>query len=123
MCYGRKCNRDKPSYKELWKDERKDMADAFSNMGAFSEAFGMSTLSIATMKGCFAIFLYAYDVFGRVVPDLKDYLYIGPYSYANASEIFTDAAFPAKALVVGIFITACAVVFAFFNYNRRDLAS
>ena len=34
--------------------EMKDMADAFSNMGAFSEAFGMSTLSIASLKGYFA---------------------------------------------------------------------
>ena len=34
--------------------EMKDMADAFSNMGAFSDAFGMSTLSIATLKGYFA---------------------------------------------------------------------
>ena len=32
----------------------KDMADAFSNMGSFSDAFGMSTLSIATLKGYFA---------------------------------------------------------------------
>ncbi len=224
--------------------EMKDMADAFSNMGAFSEAFGMSTLSIATMKGYFAtevgtvhglgsgmfaaitaitvisgeedghtgeflfslplsrtktlaakalcvfvmllvftavctcfymvgfmmvgeevpvgqfltfmvrqfvmnaeiagicfglsslagknrtglglgtaLFLYAYDVFGRVVPDLKDYLFLGPFSYANASEIFTDADFPATALFVGTLITVCAVAFAFFYYNRRDLAS
>ena len=34
--------------------EIKDMADAFSNMGAFSDAFGMSTLSIASIKGYFA---------------------------------------------------------------------
>ena len=34
--------------------EVKDMADTFSNMGAFSEAFGMSTLSIATLAGFFA---------------------------------------------------------------------
>ena len=31
-----------------------DMADSFSNMGAFSDAFGMSTLSIATLGGFFA---------------------------------------------------------------------
>ena len=31
-----------------------DMADTFSQMGAFSDAFGMSTLSIATVKGYFA---------------------------------------------------------------------
>ena len=40
-------------YKSM-EGEMKDMADAFSNMGAFSEAFGMSTLSIATLKGYFA---------------------------------------------------------------------
>lgn len=30
------------------------MADSFASMGAFSDAFGMSTLSIATLKGYFA---------------------------------------------------------------------
>ena len=34
--------------------DMKDMADMFSNMGAFSDAFGMSTLSIATIEGFFA---------------------------------------------------------------------
>ena len=34
--------------------EMKEMADAFSHMGSFSDAFGMSTLSIATLKGYFA---------------------------------------------------------------------
>ena len=31
--------------------DMKEMADMFSNMGAFSDAFGMSTLSIATLEG------------------------------------------------------------------------
>ena len=31
-----------------------EMADTFSQMGAFSDAFGMSTLSIATLAGFFA---------------------------------------------------------------------
>lgn len=224
--------------------EMKDMADAFSNMGAFSEAFGMSTLSIASLKGyfateigavhglgsamfaaivaigiiskeedahtgeflfslplsrskilvakgiCVAIMLvvftavctcfyligfevvgeempmdqfftfmgrqllmnaeiagicfglsslagknriglglgiallcYTYDVMGRVIPDLKEYLYMGPYSYANASEIFTDADTPVKGIVLAVVILICGVVFAFWNYGRRDLAS
>ena len=223
--------------------EMKDMADAFSNMGAFSDAFGMSTLSIATLKGyfatevgavhglgggmfaailaismlskeeeghsgeflfslpvsrtkviaakglCVAIYLvlftlvcgilyasgfaglgeelptaqlvtfmvrqmlmnfevagicfaisslswknrmgmgialgmlfYFYDVIGRVVPDLKDYLFVGPYSYVNAAEIFTDADTPVKAIVLGIIVTVCGVIFAFWYYNKRDLA-
>lgn len=224
--------------------EMKDMADAFSNMGAFSEAFGMSTLSIATLKGYFAteigavhglgscmfaaivainiiskeeeahtgefifslplsrskiltaklicvavmlivftcvctvfyligfkvvgeevptdqfftfmgrqllmnaevagicfglssisgknhmglglgmaLLFYAYDVMGRVIPDLKDYLFIGPYSYANAAEIFTDAETPVKAIVLAVVILIAGVVYAFWNFERRDLAS
>ncbi len=221
----------------------KEMADAFSNMGAFSDAFGMSTLSIATLKGffatevgtvhglgsgmfaaliaigilskeeeghtgeflfslpvsrtkviaakglsvlialivftvicgvlyligvkmlgetipgdefmrfmasqflmnlevasiCFAIsslsgknriglgigtamVLYFYDVVGRVVPDLKDYLFFGPYSYANASEIFSGAEADAKALAVGVIVIFAGIAGAFWQYNRRDLA-
>lgn len=224
--------------------EMKDMADAFSNMGAFSEAFGMSTLSIASLKGYFAteigavhglgsgmfaaiiainiiskeedahtgeflfslplsrnkivaakgicvavmlvvftlvctcfylagfrilgedmpldefftfmgrqllmnaeiagicfgfsslagknrmglglgiaLLLYSYDVMGRVIPDLKEYLYLGPYSYANASEIFTNADTPAKSIILAIIILLCGIFFAFWNLNRRDLAS
>ena len=224
--------------------EMKEMADAFSNMGAFSEAFGMSTLSIATLKGyfatevgtvhglgsamfaaiiaisiisreedahtgeflfslplsrssiltakaitvammlvvftvvcavfymvgfavlqeempmdqfytfmgrqlfmnleiaaiCFAfsslkgknrvglglgmaLLFYSYDLFGRVVPDLKEYLFIGPFSYANASEIFTDASFPGKGIAVGAVTLLCSVSFAFWYFGKRDLAS
>ncbi|MCR4757871.1 MAG: ABC transporter permease [Butyrivibrio sp.] len=224
--------------------EMKDMADAFSNMGAFSEAFGMSTLSIATLKGyfatevgavhglgsamfaaitainiiskeedahtgefifslplsrskviaakgiCVAIMLivftaictafyyigfeilgeempmdqfmkfmgmqllmnaeiagicfgvsaisgknrmglglgialvcYAYDVMGRVVPDLKDYLFIGPYSYSNASEIFTGIATEGKAIALAAAFLIGGVAFAFLRFNKRDMAS
>ncbi|MBO4807394.1 MAG: ABC transporter permease subunit [Lachnospiraceae bacterium] len=230
-------------YKSMQGD-MKEMADAFSNMGAFSDAFGMSTLSIATLKGyfatevgtvhglgggmfaaimaisiiskeeeghsgefiyslpvsrskvllakglCVAVYLvaftiicgllyaggfvaldeelptgqlltfmvrqmimnfelagicfgissiswknrmglgialsmcfYFYDVIGRVVPDLKDYLFVGPYSYANAAEIFTDADTPVKALVIAAVMIVCSVAFAFWYYNKRDLAS
>ena len=224
--------------------EMKDMADAFSNMGAFSEAFGMSTLSIASLKGYFAteigtvhglgsgmfaaivainiiskeedahtgeflfslplsrskilvskgicvafmlivftvvcslfyltgfkilgeeipmdeffrfmgmqllmnaeiagicfgvssltgknrmgiglgiaLLCYCYDVMGRVIPDVKKYLYLGPYSYCNASEIFTDVATSAKAIIVAVVLLVSCTAFAFWNYNRRDLAS
>ena len=34
--------------------EMADMADTFSNLGAFSDAFGLTTLSIATIGGFFA---------------------------------------------------------------------
>ena len=69
-----------------------------------------------------AMFFYFYDVIGRVVPDLKDYLFVGPYSYVNAAEIFTDADTPVKAICIAVAVTVCGVFFAFFYYNRRDLA-
>lgn len=229
---------------ESMQGDMKEMADAFSNMGAFSDAFGMSTLSIATLKGYFAtevgvvhglggamfaaitaigivskeeelhtgefllsfpisrnkaiaakglcvavlllvfmvicgacyllgfavlgeeipaaqfftfmgrnllmnvevsavcffisswsgknrmglgiglaLMCYFYDLMGRVVPDLKEWLFIGPYSYVNASEIFTDADTPVKAIVVAVIIAAAFIAGAFVRYNGRDLAS
>ena len=224
--------------------DMKEMADAFSNMGAFSDAFGMSTLSIATLKGyfatevgtvhglgsamfaaiiaigilskeeeghsgefllslpvtrsnvvaakgmcvaimlvlftavcavmymigfaalvedvpvkefvtfmgmqllmnieiagiCFAVssmsgrnktglgigiamIFYVYDLIGRVVPDLKDYLYVGPFSFANASEIFSDKKAEPAAIVIGCVVAVIGAAYAFVCYNRRDLAS
>jgi ABC-2 type transport system permease protein len=223
--------------------DMKEMADAFSNMGAFSDAFGMSTLSIASVKGyfatevgavhglggamfaaitaicilskeeeghsgefllslpvsrskvvaakglcvagmlvaftvvcgilyacgfimlgedipeeflafmvrqmlmnfeiaaiCFAIsalsgknrmglgiamamVFYFYDVIGRVVPDLKEYLYIGPFSYANAAEIFSDIEVDVKAVVIAFFVIAIFSAATFICYDRRDMAA
>ena len=70
-----------------------------------------------------AMVFYAYDLIGRVVPDLKDYLFIGPYSYANASEIFSGEETPALALSLGIFLLAGCIIGAYVCYNRRDLQS
>ncbi len=228
-------------YQSMQQD-MKDMADMFSNMGAFSDAFGMSTLSIATLKGYFAtevgtvhglgsgmfaaiiavgivakeeerhtgefllslpisrtrvliskgtcvclmlitltlitsliymlgfimldeaipykelitfmscqllmnieisgicfmisaskgrnnmglslgivLLLYVFDLIGRVVPDMKDYLFLGPYSYSNASEIFSGKETPALAVILGVTITAICILCASLIYNRRDI--
>ena len=87
--------------------------------------FAISSLSWKNRMGmgiALAMLFYFYDVIGRVVPDLKDYLFVGPYSYVNAAEIFTDADTPVKAIVLGIIVTVCGVIFAFWYYNKRDLA-
>lgn len=228
---------------ESMQGDMKEMADMFSNMGAFSDAFGMSTLSIATLKGFFAtevgtvhglgggmfaailaigiisteeehhtgefllslpvsrkkvvmakgacvlvmlaaftvicailyvigfaalkeelpvkefvlfmgrqflmnleiagicffissltgrvnmglglglaLVFYAFDLIGRVVPDLKDYIFLSPYSYANASEIFADSGDPAKGMITALIIIVLSVAAAFIVYDRRDLA-
>ncbi|MCR5684232.1 MAG: ABC transporter permease [Lachnospiraceae bacterium] len=69
------------------------------------------------------LILYAFDLIGRVVPDAKEYLFIGPYSYANASEIFADGDVPAKAIVVACVVVCLAVGATYYCYNKRDLAS
>ena len=88
--------------------------------------FGVSAISGKNSMGLgigIAMIFYAFDLIGRVVPDLKDYLFMGPYSYANASEIFSGTDTSGKALVLAIFITSIGILFAFFYYDRRDLAS
>ncbi|MCR5283630.1 MAG: ABC transporter permease [Lachnospiraceae bacterium] len=70
-----------------------------------------------------ALMLYAFDLIGRVVPDLKDYLFIGPYSYANASEIFSQSETPVLALSLAAVLIIASITGAYVCYNRRDLQS
>ena len=70
-----------------------------------------------------AILFYAFDLIGRVVPDLKEYLFLGSYSYANATEIFSGANIPENAVAMAVFLTGVSILFAFIYYDRRDLAS
>ena len=88
--------------------------------------FGISAISGKSKMGTglgITLMFYFYDLMGRVVPDLKDYLFIGPYSYANASEIFSGIEVEATSLVMAAIVTLCCAALAFFIFNRRDLAS
>ena len=96
------------------------------NIEVAAICFAISALSGKNRMGAglgLALLMYVYDVIGRAVPDLKEYLFIGPYSYVNASEIFSGKSASAAAFAVAVVITACAVFFAFWYYDRRDLAS
>lgn len=70
-----------------------------------------------------AFFVYTYDIMGRVIPDLKDYLFVGPFSFTNASEIFADHDAPEYSLLLAAIITAAALVSTYLYYTRKDLAS
>ncbi|MBR6309317.1 MAG: ABC transporter permease subunit [Lachnospiraceae bacterium] len=70
-----------------------------------------------------ALIFYAYDLIGRVVPDLKDYLFIGPFSLANASEIFSGQKAPVEALIVAAIVIVVAVTATYRVYLKKDLAS
>lgn len=98
----------------------------FMNIEIGGICFGVSAISGKNRMGLgigIAMIFYVFDLIGRVVPDLKDYLFIGPYSYANASEIFAGTDTSGKAMVIAILITCIGIVFSVFYYDRRDLAS
>ena len=88
--------------------------------------FAISALSGKNRMGLgigIALIFYLYDIIGRVVPDLKDYIFVGPFSYANASEIFSGAEIRIAAVVIGIAVALLMAVSAFVCYERRDLAA
>ncbi len=70
-----------------------------------------------------SLMFYAYDLIGRVIPDMKDYLFLGPFAAANASEILSGKDEPAKALITAAVISLAALVSAFMIYTQKDLAS
>ena len=70
-----------------------------------------------------ALIVYVYDIMGRVVPDLKDYLFIGPFSFANASEIFAGYEAPDYSLLLSGIVIIATTTATFLFYTRKDLAA
>ena len=68
------------------------------------------------------LFLYAFDLIGRVVPAAKEYLFIGPYSYANASEIFSGVETKPVSVVFATAVIVLSLILSFLRFNKRDLA-
>lgn len=67
-------------------------------------------------------FLYVWDLLARVVPAIEDFLFLSPFSYANASDIFSTADIFTKAFVMGIVVLFGTLLGAFVIYDRKDLA-
>lgn len=68
-----------------------------------------------------AMLLYMYDLMARVIPKLKDIIFLSPYSYSNAIEFFSKSKLDLPAIIFSIFITASTLVFSFEYYAKRDL--
>ena len=66
-------------------------------------------------------FLYVWDLLARVVPALEDYLYLSPFAYANASDIFSTGEAEKIAILAGVVVVVITYVVAVFVYNRKDL--
>lgn len=69
-----------------------------------------------------SLFLYAYDLMARVLPDLSDYKLISPFSYANAADLFSTGELLESAVALGLFLLAASVCMAYFVYRKKDLA-
>ena len=70
-----------------------------------------------------ALLLYVYDLMARVVPDLKDVMFVSPFSYANATTIFSNGKMDSAALILGAFVIIVMTLAAGTIYSKRDLAS
>lgn len=70
-----------------------------------------------------AMVLYAYDLMARVVPKLKDILFLSPFSYANAATIFAKAKLDPPAIILGILVICVFTASAWIFYQKKDLAS
>lgn len=68
-------------------------------------------------------FLYVWDLLARVVPAIENFLFLSPFSYANASDIFSVGEISIKALVLGIIVLLGTLIGAFAIYGRKDLAT
>ncbi|MCR5501484.1 MAG: ABC transporter permease [Lachnospiraceae bacterium] len=96
------------------------------NIETASLSYLVSATSSKTRMGLslgISLVLYIYDILGRVVPSMKDYLFIGPFSYANASEIFAKIDAPRYSFPVAACIILLAAAATYFTYTRKDLAS
>jgi ABC-2 type transport system permease protein len=69
------------------------------------------------------LMLYAYDLMARIIPDLEDFKSISPFSYANASDIFSGEKPPAIALIIGVIVLTVGVLMSYIVYQKRDLAT
>ena len=70
-----------------------------------------------------SLVIYTYDIMGRVIPDLKDFLFIGPFSYVNASEIFAHIKAPDYCFAVAVVVIIATLAATYVAYTRKDLAS
>ncbi len=108
-----------------WKEMIRFMASmCLMNIEVSAIAYFISAVSSRNRMGIglgVALIVYTYDIMGRVVPSMKDYLFIGPFSYTNASEIFRGLDAPEYSILVACIVIVLAFAAAYVTYTRRDL--
>ena len=98
----------------------------FMNVEVAALALLVSAVSQRNRMGVglgIALVLYVSDITGRVVPDMKDYLFVEPFSFTNASEIFAGIDAPEYSIPIAAAVTIAALASTYAVYLKRDLAS
>ncbi len=70
-----------------------------------------------------ALLFYGFDKIGRITEELEKILFIGPFSYAEAADVFAGNGIPVKAAVFAAAVTAATVLLAILHYRKKDLAA
>lgn len=70
-----------------------------------------------------SLLFYLFDIMGRISPDLKKIIFLTPYSYANASEIFAKKWDGCAGLFASVIVILLAAAASYIVYNGKDIAS
>jgi len=102
------------------------LAQLMMNVEIASICFVISAYSKKNKLGigiALAMFLYFFDLIARVIPDMKDLIRLTPLSYANATDIFSEAGGQTGPVIIGICVTLTLTAASALYYCKRDLAS
>lgn len=69
------------------------------------------------------LFLYAYDLVARIVPEMSDYKAVSPFSFANAADLLSAGEVNKAAAAIGAAVLLIALGTAFKVYTGRDSAA
>ena len=95
------------------------------NVEVASVSYLISATSSKTRMGLalgVSLIIYTYDIMGRVIPSMKDYLFLGPFSYVNASEIFAHMDAPKYSFPVAAVTVVLMTAMTYVTYTKKDLA-
>lgn len=88
--------------------------------------FGLSAFARRSQVGVglgFALLLYFVSLITNMVDSVKFLRYVTPFSYAEASEIFTGGRINTVYLTIGMVLTVLGVGAAFWRYCTKDITS
>lgn len=88
--------------------------------------FGISAFS---RKNCMGIgmgvvfLLFVADMMCRIVPAIENGKVVIPFSYCNATDIFTDTEIAPASFAIAFGVVAVSLAAAFIQYNKKDFSA